>query len=182
MWYCIFFIMIFIVLINIVILFQTYHPLYLTFTDPCPSLPACPVGLMRARSSQTASGSAWWPPPPPACGGWTGSAGAWVDEAAGGRVGRCVRRAGCPGGQGRAHRCGSLGRNCSRWWGPQRRPPRCLEHHLPHCNTHRGHWVSLLSRFPEGMHCFVFQQEVCDRWKKWTLILLPGYTWEWENL
>lgn len=129
---------------------------------------------MRAHSSLTASGSAWLPPPLPACGGWTGSAGAWVCGAEGDRAARCVRRAGCPGGRDWARHCGSLVRNCSRRWGPQRRPPRCLEHHLPHCNTQRhtaALRVSLLSHFPEG---FVFQHEARDRWKKWTLILLAG--------
>lgn len=117
-----------------------------------PHSPACPVGLMRVHSSLTVSGSAWWPPPLPACGGWTGSAGAWVGVAVGGRAVRCDRRTGCPSGRGRARHCGSLGRNCSRRWGPQRRPPHCLEHHLPHCNTntHTAHQVSLLSHIPAG--------------------------------
>lgn len=106
---------------------------------------------MRAHSSLTASASAWWPPPLPACGGWTGSAGALAGGVAGGLAARCVRRAGCPGGRARARHSGSLGRNCSHCWGPKRRPPRCLEHRLPHCSTktHTEHtdlvrWVIFL--------------------------------------
>lgn len=32
-------------------------------------------------------------------------------------------------------------------------------------HTQRARRVSLLIHHPEGMHCFVFQREACDRWK-----------------